>query len=125
MNPVEHPARVEGGPALALAEWAPSYRRATCMQAPRAVGGLAALTACLAGAGRGWRAGGLLLLGVVPFTLLIIMPTNRALLAPGAGQDLGRTVWNRLHAIRTAWSDAASARSVRLVFRGAPGPGAP
>jgi hypothetical protein len=55
INLVEHPARMEGGAAPALAEWAPSYRRATLMQAPLAlIGGLAVLGAWLAGAGHGW-----------------------------------------------------------------------
>src|SRR5688500_16818785 len=80
INLVEHPARMEVGTTLALAEWAPSYRRATFMQAPLAViGGLAALGAWLAGAGSGWLIGGLLFVSVVPFTLLVMMPTNHAL----------------------------------------------
>ena len=58
INLVEHPARMEGGPAIALTEWGPSYRRATLMQAPLAlVGAAAALAAWGAGAGRGWLAG--------------------------------------------------------------------
>ena len=113
INLVEHPARTEGGTSLALTEWAPSYRRATLMQAPLAiVGGLAALGAWLSGAGVGWLVGGLLLASVVPFTFLAIMPTNRALLAPDAARDLTRVAellarWNRLHAVRSALSVAA------------------
>ncbi len=113
INVVEHPARMEGGTALALAEWAPSYRRATLMQAPLAiVGGLAGLGAWVAGAGRGWLIGGLLLLSVVPFTFLALMATNRALLAPDAARDLPRTAallgrWTRLHAVRSALSTVA------------------
>jgi hypothetical protein len=131
INVVEHPARMEGGTALALTEWAPSYRRATRMQAPSVVvGGLAALGAWLAGAGRGWLAGGLLLLSVVPFTLLVIMPTNRALLAPGAARDLPSaaallTRWNRLHAVRSVLSSAAFVLLVWLVLRAGRGEGAP
>jgi hypothetical protein len=113
INAVEHPARMECGTAIALAEWAPSYRRATLMQAPLAiVGGLAAIGAALAGADRAWLVGGLLLLTVVPFTLLAIMPTNRILSTAGATQNPLRTAallmhWNRLHAVRTALSSAA------------------
>jgi uncharacterized membrane protein len=113
INFVEHPARNEGGPAFALKEWAPSYRRATLMQAPLAlIGGLAALTAWIGGAGRAWLVAGLLLLSVVPVTLLVIMPTNRALLAPETGNDLTRVAallarWNRLHAVRSVLSAAA------------------
>jgi hypothetical protein len=113
VNVVEHPARLEGGTALALTEWAPSYRRATLMQAPLAVvGGLAALGAWLLGAGRGWLLGGLLLGSVVPFTLLALMPTNRALQAANATRDLPAAAmllarWNRLHAVRSILSGAA------------------
>ena len=42
INLVEHPARMSLGTAVALAEWKPSYRRATLMQAPLAIAGLAA-----------------------------------------------------------------------------------
>jgi hypothetical protein len=123
INLVEHPARVEGGTALALAQWAPSYRRATLMQAPLAiVGALAALGAWLAGAGRGWLAGGLLLVSVVPFTFLAIMPTNRALLAPDVARELPRVAtllarWNQLHAVRSALSGAAFVLLVVLLLR--------
>jgi hypothetical protein len=61
INAVEHPARMEGGTALALAEWGPSYRRATVMQAPLAmIGGSAAIGAWLMGGGRAWLVGGFL-----------------------------------------------------------------
>ncbi len=42
INLVEHPARMSLGTAVALAERKPSYRRATLMQAPLAIVGLAA-----------------------------------------------------------------------------------
>src|SRR5580704_8165817 len=41
VNFVEHPARMACGPELALREFAPSYQRATIMQASLAIGGLA------------------------------------------------------------------------------------
>jgi hypothetical protein len=113
VNLVEHPARMEAGTALALAEWAPSYRRGTLMQAPLAiVGGVAATCAWLVGATIGWLVGGLLLSSVVPFTLLVIMPTNHTLSAPDTAHDLSRatallTRWNRLHAVRTVLSTMA------------------
>jgi anthrone oxygenase-like protein len=113
VNLVEHPARMTLGAAAALAEFAPSYRRATVLQATLAVVGAAA--GCIAwalGAPRGWLAGALLLGAVVPFTLLVILPTNRRLLDPAAANDpagtsrlLGR--WNRLHAVRSLLSLAA------------------
>jgi uncharacterized membrane protein len=105
---VEHPARLECGTELAATEFAPSYRRATLMQATLAAIGLA--TALVAwGQGRGVMLliGGLLLGGVVPFTLLVILPTNKRLLDPGldrgsaeAAELLAR--WGQLHAVRSA-----------------------
>ena len=113
INLVEHPARMSLGPAVALAEWKPSYHRATLMQAPLAILGLAAaLGAWLGGAGRVWLVGGLLLGAVVPFTLLVIFATNKQLLDPAIAGDLDRTRvllnrWNRLHAVRSALGLAA------------------
>ena len=113
INFVEHPARMSLGTAVALAEWAPSYRRATLMQAPLAVIGLAAaLAAWLLGGGAYWLVGGILLGAVVPFTLLVIFGTNKQLLDPGIATDLERagvllTRWNRLHAVRSALGLAA------------------
>jgi uncharacterized membrane protein len=56
-----------------------------------------------------WIAGGGLLALVIPFTLLVIFPTNRTLLDPATSGDLdlaGTLLarWNRLHAVRTALS---------------------
>ena len=122
INLVEHPARMSLGTRMALAEWAPSYHRATLMQAPLAIiGFLAATIAWATGAGIGWLIGGLLLAAVVPFTLLVILPTNKALLDPAAAQDLDRVGlllgrWNRLHAVRSLLSVAALA--VFLVLLG-------
>ena len=113
INLVEHPARMSLGAAAALAEWKPSYRRATLMQAPLAVVGLAAaLGAWLSGDGRIWLAGGLVLGAVVPFTLLVIFATNAQLLDPTVGGDLDRARklldrWNRLHAVRSVLGLAA------------------
>ena len=121
INLVEHPARMECGTAIALAQWAPSYRRASVMQASLAIlGTLAALAAWVGGGGRGWLVGGLLLGSVVPVTLLVIRPTNKALLDPAAaknleraGQLLGR--WNSLHAIRSLASVLAFVIFVALL----------
>lgn len=107
INAVEHPARLACGTALALREFAPSYHRATVMQASLAlVGTLASVTAWWS-SGRGTvLLGGLVLGSVVPFTLLVILPTNRRLLAPGLDPEsleadglLRR--WGRLHAVRS------------------------
>ena len=115
INLVEHPARMSLGAAAALAEWKPSYRRATLMQAPLAIAGLAAsLGAWAIGGGRAWLLGGLALGAVVPFTLLVIFATNERLqrLDPTAEGDLDQARallerWNRLHAVRSLLSFTA------------------
>ena len=112
INVVEHPARMSLGTAAALAEWKPSYRRATLMQAPLAIAGLlTALGAWAIGGGRAWLVGGLILGAVVPFTLLVIFATNEQLqrLDPTAEGDMDRAHvllqrWNRLHAVRSLLS---------------------
>ena len=114
INVAEHPARMTLDTQFAASQWAPSYRRATWMQAPLALLSLAAgVASWLLGGGPGWAIGGLLIGAVVPFTFIGIMPTNNALLAPG--RDLGsaetRTLlehWAKLHMVRTALSLAAA-----------------
>ncbi|MGH7383993.1 MAG: DUF1772 domain-containing protein [Candidatus Rokuibacteriota bacterium] len=104
---VEHPARVECGPALALAEFGPSYRRGAAMQASLAVGGgLAAVAAWTQGSATAVLVAGLLLGAAVPFTLIVMLPTNKRLLdagldraSPEAAALLAR--WGRLHAVRS------------------------
>jgi uncharacterized membrane protein len=113
INLVEHPARMFCGPALALTEFAPSYKRATVMQASlAALGSLCAVAAWLSGASLGWLIGGMLLGAVIPFTLIVIFPTNHKLLDPALANDASLalqllTRWGRLHAVRSGLSLAA------------------
>ena len=110
INFVEHPARMSCGTQMAATVWAPSYKRATVMQAPLAVVSfLAGVSAWLLGGGIMWFAGAVLIGFVVPFTFIAIMPTNHQLLEPG--RDLASTEtrtllikWNRLHATRSVLS---------------------
>ena len=110
INLVEHPARMLLDTRSAALEWAPSYRRATWMQAPLALISFAAgVGSWWMGGGVAWVCGAALIGAVVPFTFLVIMPTNNSLLAPG--RDLGsaetRTLlekWAGLHAVRTLLS---------------------
>jgi hypothetical protein len=114
INLVEHPARMQLDTRLAAAQWAPSYERATWMQAPLALLSLLAGTAVwLMGAGASWLIAALLIGAVVPFTLIVVKPTNQKLLAPAhdPGSPETRILlerWARLHAVRTGLSLAAT-----------------
>ena len=78
------------------------------------VGGVAGvLTWALAG-GLGSLVGALHLLAVLPFTLLVVVPTNKRLLDFHAKGEVGDAHellrrWNGLHAVRSALSVAAFA----------------
>lgn len=107
---VEHPARLRAGPAVALAQFRPSFRRAARMQASLAVlGFLAAVAAYAAGRGMPALLGGLVLIWVIPWTLLVIKPVNRLLLdaertAETPDTEVLLTRWGMLHTMRTAAS---------------------
>jgi uncharacterized membrane protein len=107
INLVEHPARMECGVALALREFAPSYRRATVLQATlAALGFLSAVGAWLMGASVYWLIGGSVLGLVIPFTLVVIFPTNKKLLDPALepGSEIASRLlarWAKLHAVRS------------------------
>ena len=93
------------GMETAVTEFRPSYRRAVKMQASLAVLGFVfALLAWLLDAHIGWLVGGLLLGAVVPFTLIVIMPTNKTLLDPALDMSLAQPLlvrWGRLHLVRS------------------------
>ena len=115
INLVEHPARMGCGPLIAATQWAPSYKRATVMQASLALIGVAfGGSAWVLSGDWGWLLGALLIGAVVPFTLMVIMPTNRKLLAPGRDAESLETTellqkWGRLHAVRSVLSVLALA----------------
>jgi uncharacterized membrane protein len=110
---VEHPARLECGTALAATVFGPSYRRAAIMQASlAALGFVAAVTAW------GQRGALLILIGgallglVIPFTLIVILPTNKRLLDPTLDRGSAEAAallarWGRLHALRSVASGLA------------------
>ena len=123
INLVEHPARLTCGTEAAARQWAPSYKRAAVMQASLAI------VAAVAGAVQWvetrqslWLWGTIAIAVVVPFTLLVIRPTNDKLLA--AGRDLAsaetRTLlesWGRLHAVRSVLSLVAAVLFVWAAVR--------
>jgi len=107
---VEQPARLACPLEVAMTQWKPSYRRASVMQASLAVPGtLLALVAWNEGASDNWLVAGLLLGAVVPFTFLVMWPTNRQLYdartysTDEAAMELLRR-WGWLHSVRAALS---------------------
>ena len=110
---VEHPARMECGVELAATEFPPSYRRGTIMQATLAVVGLlSSAAAWLAGATFCRLVGGVLLGSVIPFTLVVILPTNKRLLNSTLDKrsveaKLLLARWGALHAARSVLSGLA------------------
>ncbi|SPQ02114.1 conserved membrane hypothetical protein [Candidatus Sulfobium mesophilum] len=113
VNLVEHPARMQCGTALAVTEFAPSYKRATVMQASLAAfGSINGITAWLLSSGITWLIGGIFLGAVIPFTLIVMFPVNKKLLDPSldkssenAAELLSR--WGRLHSMRSFLSLAS------------------
>src|SRR4029079_5109816 len=108
VNFAEQPARLGLDDRALLKQWKPSYDRGLQMQASGAViSGVLGLIAVWLTQGWGWVVGGVLILANWPYTLIGIMPTNRALKAV-AEQDAGAqsraliVKWGSLHAVRTA-----------------------
>jgi hypothetical protein len=110
---VEHPARMQCGVEVAATEFSPSYRRATVMQATcAALGLLSSIAAWLAGATIWWLVGGIVLGAVIPFTLIVILPTNKQLLSPTLDRRSAQTErllarWGALPAVRSVLSALA------------------
>jgi NAD-dependent oxidoreductase involved in siderophore biosynthesis len=108
VNFAEQPARLGLKDRPLLTEWKPSYKRGLIMQATLALAGF------VLGSVAWWQTsepaflvGALLMLAPWPWTLLVIMPTNKALMATKlakAGPQTRALImkWNRLHAMRTA-----------------------
>ena len=111
---VEHPARLDAGADAALAQWRHSYKRAKRVQAALAViGAAAALIDGIFDSGdRLSILAALLLAAVVPFTMLVIYPTNRKLEEPHRLASDPETLtllqaWGRLHWVRVLLGLAA------------------
>jgi hypothetical protein len=113
VNLVEHPARMECGVELAATEFPPSYRRGTIMQVTlAAVCLLSSIAAWLAGATFWWGLAGVVQVSVIPFTLIVILPTNKQLLNPALDRRSARTGqlmarWGELHSVRSVLSAVA------------------
>ncbi len=111
----EQPARLALGDEALLRQWQSSYPRASVMQASLAlISALLGVAAYWSSGDWRWLAGAVLIFSNVPYTLLVILPTNKRLqaLAPAAA-DAGtrRTIetWARLHLVRDALGLLATA----------------
>jgi anthrone oxygenase-like protein len=111
----EQPARIKLDDEAMLAQWKPSYARGRMMQASLAViAGALGLLAGLQLQDWRWIVGAVLMLANWPYTLLIMMRTNKLLSAWPAGSANPQTralvvSWGKLHAVRTALGVAAVA----------------
>ena len=107
INFAEQPARLRLDPNQLLKQWAPSYKQGFIMQSILAVlSGLAGIYTYTQMQDWRWILGAILILANWPYTLLVIMPTNRKLLAIKETEINATTVdlirqWGKLHAVRT------------------------
>jgi hypothetical protein len=115
VNIAEQPARLQLDPRALLTEWQPSYARGAIMQAGLAIISCAlGLLAFIFTYNWHWLVGAALILAPWPYTMFIIMPTNKILKSTAPEQandnthDLVRQ-WGLLHAVRTLLGFAAVA----------------
>ncbi len=107
INFAEQPARLKLEPKYLLIQWAPSYKSGFIMQSTLAVlSGLAGIYSYTQTQDWRWILGAAFILANWPYTLLVIMPTNRKLLATRENDINATTIdlirhWGKLHAART------------------------
>ena len=114
-NFAEQPARLLLDDRALLTEWKPAYQRGAIMQAPLAViGFIFGVLAWWQVAHIGFLIGALLIIAPWPWTLIVIKPTNDALLATelhAAGPPSRALIvkWGGIHAARTVLGGLATA----------------
>ena len=110
----EQPARLQLDDGSLLIEWKLSYKRGYIMQASLVVvGGVLGLVAFLSGLDWRWLLGAVVLLANWPYTIFVIMPTNRRLMdtSPAAVTAETRRMirrWGILHAGRSVLGFAST-----------------
>ena len=112
---VEQPARLDLDSSAMLKQWQESYPRASIMQAGLAIlsCGLGLLAFMFSYDWR-WLLGAALIILPWPYTMFLIMPTNKILKATAPAQATEDThsmvrQWGLLHAVRTILGAAAVA----------------
>jgi len=114
VNLVEQPARLSLSDQAMLSEWKTSYRRGLVMQAPlAAVSGALGMIAWRYSGELGFLVGAILMLSNWPWTLIAMMPTNRALSAMDTASPTSdaRTLiikWGILHFARSLFGVLAT-----------------
>ena len=110
---VEHWARLQAGPTVALAQFRPGFPRARGIQATLALIGVASSTAAFfSGGGVAWLVVAALMFAIVAFTLSVITPLYNRLLEPALTAESPDTLptlhrWGVLHHFRSAAGFAA------------------
>src|ERR1700752_3538867 len=108
VNIAEQPARLQLDDRSLLAEWKPAYKRGYIMQASLVVvGGVLGLVAFLSTLEWRWLLGAIVLLANWPYTVYVIMRTNRRLMdtppeAPTAETRQMIRQWGFLHGGRSS-----------------------
>jgi hypothetical protein len=120
---VEQPARMRMDAPAAIEQFRFSYRRAAPWQAATAIAcALSGVIAWLNGSSWAWALGGLVVGLAVPFTLIVILPTNKRLVGADVVNDTERREllirWARLHWIRSALGTAGLIVLARAALAG-------
>jgi hypothetical protein len=115
VNFAEQPARLTLDDRALLAEWKPAYKRGAAMQAPLAlIGFVLGVVAWWQTSHPAFLLGAIAIIAPWPWTLIVIKPTNDALLATEldkAGPPTRALIarWGTIHAVRTVLGGLATA----------------